>query len=192
MYITNNNHTSWFESLHSFLNFPLSFTIITFTFRDPSINFSVDCFYIFWLQKLFLGAFHEQGNNVKLVTVLCFLINGVGFDWVHLSRRTIVGLSYQPETIDKCGAFSEIIIGRGNRSNQTKSAPVFVCPPQIPPVLTWNRARTAAVGTQQMTAWAVARPVTVFVGRNPLGTKQGKPCCSRQLYYSGLPTSEWN
>jgi hypothetical protein len=37
-------------------------------------------------------------------------------------------------------------IGRGNRSIRRKPAPVLLCPPQIPHVLTRARSRAAAVG----------------------------------------------
>jgi hypothetical protein len=49
-------------------------------------------------------------------------------------------------------------IGRGNRSTQRKPAPAPLCPPQIP--LDQNRVwtRAAAVGSQRLTAWAMARP----------------------------------
>jgi hypothetical protein len=36
---------------------------------------------------------------------------------------------------------------------------VPLCPPQIPHDLTWDRTRAAAVGSQRLTAWAVARLV---------------------------------
>jgi hypothetical protein len=44
-------------------------------------------------------------------------------------------LLYQPQMIDDgdCGAIDGVNIGRGNRSTRRKSAPVPLCPPQIPP-----------------------------------------------------------
>jgi hypothetical protein len=59
---------------------------------------------------------------------------------------------------DDYGAVGEMRIGRGNRSTQRKPAPVLICPPQIPHDLTWDRTRAAAVGSQRLTAWAMARP----------------------------------
>jgi hypothetical protein len=35
---------------------------------------------------------------------------------------------------------------------------VPLCPPQIPHDLTWDRPQAAAVGSQRLTAWAMARP----------------------------------
>jgi hypothetical protein len=35
---------------------------------------------------------------------------------------------------------------------------VPLCPPQIPHDLTWARTRAAAVGSQQLAAWAMAQP----------------------------------
>jgi hypothetical protein len=53
---------------------------------------------------------------------------------------------------------------RGNRSTRRKPAPVPLCPPQIPHDLTGDRTRAAAVGSQRLTAWAMARPLTsIFV-----------------------------
>jgi hypothetical protein len=49
-------------------------------------------------------------------------------------------------------------IDRGNRSTRRKPAPVPLCPPQIPHDLAWDRTRAVAVGSQRLTAWAMARP----------------------------------
>jgi hypothetical protein len=45
-----------------------------------------------------------------------------------------------------------------NRSTRRKPAPLPLCPPQIPHDLTWYRTRAIAVGSQRLTAWAMARP----------------------------------
>jgi hypothetical protein len=42
--------------------------------------------------------------------------------------------------------------GRGNRSTRRKPAPAPLCPPQIPLDQTRDRTRTAAVGSQRLTA----------------------------------------
>jgi hypothetical protein len=78
-----------------------------------------------------------------------------------LGTSTTVGLLYQPRMIDDddYGAVGGMRIGRGNRSTRRKPAPVPLCPPQIPHDLTWDRARAAAVGSQRLTAWAMARPL---------------------------------
>jgi hypothetical protein len=49
-------------------------------------------------------------------------------------------------------------IGRGNRSTRRKPAPTPLCPPQIPLDQTRDRTRAATVGSQRLTAWAMARP----------------------------------
>jgi hypothetical protein len=49
------------------------------------------------------------------------------------------------------------MIGRGNRSTRRKPAPVPLWPPQTPHAARM-RTRAAAVGSQQLTAWATARP----------------------------------
>jgi hypothetical protein len=50
------------------------------------------------------------------------------------------------------------MIRRGNRSTRRKPAPVPLCPLQIPHAAR-TRTRTAAVGSQQLTASAKARPI---------------------------------
>jgi hypothetical protein len=49
-------------------------------------------------------------------------------------------------------------IGRGNRRTLRKPAPALLCPPQIPLNQTRSRTRAAAVGSQRLTALAMARP----------------------------------
>jgi hypothetical protein len=44
-----------------------------------------------------------------------------------------------------------------------KPAPMPLCPPQIPHDLTWARTRAAAVGNRRLTAWAMARPLLIFI-----------------------------
>jgi hypothetical protein len=60
------------------------------------------------------------------------------------------------------GEFGGINIGRGNRSTRRKPAPTSLCLPQIP--LDQTRARTwaAEVGSQRLTAWAMARLSSIF------------------------------
>jgi hypothetical protein len=47
---------------------------------------------------------------------------------------------------------------RGNRSTRGKPAPTPLCPPQIPLDQTRDGTRAAAVGSQRLTASAMARP----------------------------------
>jgi hypothetical protein len=70
-----------------------------------------------------------------------------------------------PASDDKgnCGAIGGMNIGRGNRSTPRKPAPVPLCPLQIPHDLTWARTRAAAVGSQRLTAWAMARQVLTLL-----------------------------
>jgi hypothetical protein len=84
----------------------------------------------------------------------------VGWDWVHLVLRPLFGLLYQPQLIhdDVCGATSGMRIGRGHRSTWRKTAPVPLCPPQIPHDLTRARTRAAAVKSRRLTASTMARP----------------------------------
>jgi hypothetical protein len=86
-----------------------------------------------------------------LVLVVVFLVSLGGVS--PLGTSATVGLLYQPRMIDDdYGAVGGMRIGKGNRSIGRKPAPVPLCPPQIPHDLTWDRTRTAAVGSQRLTA----------------------------------------
>jgi hypothetical protein len=79
---------------------------------------------------------------------------------VHLVRRPLTGLLYEPRMIDdsECGAVGAMRIGKGNRSTWRKPASVPLYPPQIPHNLAWARTRAATVGRWRLTARAMARP----------------------------------
>jgi hypothetical protein len=55
-------------------------------------------------------------------------------------------------------AIGGIKTGRGNQSTRRKPAPASLYPPQIPHDQTRARTRAAAVGSQGLTARAMARP----------------------------------
>jgi hypothetical protein len=83
---------------------------------------------------------------------------GVGLS--SLGTAATSGLLYKPQTIDEgdCGAIGGMKIGRGNRSTRRIPAPAPLCPPQIPHDQTRARTWAAAVGSQRLIAWAMARP----------------------------------
>jgi hypothetical protein len=87
-----------------------------------------------------------------------FLFCEVGWDWVHLVHRPLIGLLYQPWMTEEHGAFGGMRMGRGNRSTRRRPAPVPLCSPQMPHDLTWDRIRAAAVGSRRLTPWATSRP----------------------------------
>jgi hypothetical protein len=89
-----------------------------------------------------------------------FLVSLGGVRLSPLGTSATVDLLYQPGMIDDddCAAVGRMRTGRGNRSTRRKPAPMPLCPPQIPHDLTWDRTRAAAVGSQRLTAWAMARP----------------------------------
>jgi hypothetical protein len=57
-----------------------------------------------------------------------------------------------------CGAIGGMKIDRESRSTRRKPAPAPLCPPQIPLDQTRDQTQAAAVGSQRLTAWAMARP----------------------------------
>jgi hypothetical protein len=87
-----------------------------------------------------------------------FFISGVGQS--PLGTAVTSGLLYKPQMIDKgdYGAIGGMKIGRGNRSTWRKPAPAPLCPPQIPHDQTRARTWAAAVGSQGLTALAMAWP----------------------------------
>jgi hypothetical protein len=103
----------------------------------------------------------KPSTSQTVYCVFSFLLVSLG--GVRLSplgTSATVGLLYQPRMIDDddYGAVGGMKIGRGNWSTRRKPAPVPLCPPQIPHDLTWDRIRATAVGSQQLTSWAMARP----------------------------------
>jgi hypothetical protein len=87
-----------------------------------------------------------------------FIVSGVRLSPPGTAATT--GLLYHPQMIDdgECGEISGMKIGRGNRSTRRNPASVPLCPPQIPHDPNRARTRAAAVGSQRLTAWAMARP----------------------------------
>jgi hypothetical protein len=67
-----------------------------------------------------------------------------------------------PGDDDDDGEFGGMKIGRGNQSTRRKPSPAPFCPPQIPLDQTRARTRAAEVGSQRLTAWAMARPLGQF------------------------------
>jgi hypothetical protein len=61
------------------------------------------------------------------------------------------------------GEFGGMMIDRGNRSTRRKPAPVPLYAPQIPLDQTRVWTRAAAVGSQRLTAWDMARPICINV-----------------------------
>jgi hypothetical protein len=71
-----------------------------------------------------------------------------------LGTAATIGLLYQPRMIGEgdSGQIGGIRIGRGNRNTLRKTALAPLCPPQIPHDYTQIGTRTAAVGSQRLTA----------------------------------------
>jgi hypothetical protein len=73
-----------------------------------------------------------------------------------LGTAVTTSLLYQPQMINDgdYGAIRGTKIGRGNQSTQSKPTPVPLCPPQIP----YDQTQATAVGSQWLTARAMAQP----------------------------------
>jgi hypothetical protein len=76
-----------------------------------------------------------------------------------LGTAATTGLLSQSKKIDDfdCGAIGGMRICRGNRRTRRKPAPLPLCPPWIPHDLPRAPTRAVAVGSQRLTAWALAR-----------------------------------
>jgi hypothetical protein len=106
---------------------------------------------------------YRRGMDWLMDLLTSFYFLGVGWDWVHLVRRPLIGLLYQLRMIDdEYGVVGGMRIARGNWSTRRKSAPVPLCSPKIPYDLIWARNRAAAVGSRRLTAWAMARPLSTY------------------------------
>jgi hypothetical protein len=112
-----------------------------------------------WLQTP-CGLVNRFIGHLQVVTKNNYniIISGVGLSPLGTAANS--DLLYKPQMIDEgdCGAIGEMKIGRGNRSTRTKSATAPLCPPQIPHDQTRAWTRATAVGSQWLTAWAMARP----------------------------------
>jgi hypothetical protein len=89
-------------------------------------------------------------DNIKMDFFI--IVSGVRLS--PLGTAATAGLLYQPQMIDDgdCGEIGRMKIGRGNRSTRRKPAPAPLCSPQIPHDQTRARTRSAAVGSQRLTA----------------------------------------
>jgi hypothetical protein len=97
---------------------------------------------------------------MKLIKVhlIFVLVSLGGVRLSPLGMSATLGLLYQPRMIDDdYGAVGRMRIGGGNRNTRRKPAPVPLCPPQIPYDLTLDLTWAAAIGSQRLTAWTMAR-----------------------------------
>jgi hypothetical protein len=76
-----------------------------------------------------------------------------------LGTADIIGVLYQLQMIDDgdCGAIDGMKVGRGNRSTWRLPVPVSFFLPQTPHDLTRAWTQAASVGSQRLTACAMAR-----------------------------------
>jgi hypothetical protein len=101
---------------------------------------------------------------------------------------------HQPQMIDygDCGIIGELKNGRVKRSTRRKPEPMSLCPPQIPHDLTRSRTRAAAVGSQRLTAWAMARPSMRFSGTIPVERRELWKMQTSVVLASHLHPSAWS
>jgi hypothetical protein len=100
----------------------------------------------------------QTGRLTVVCNITLTLSGGWSPNWVHSARRPLNGLLYLPLVIMLMENLVEWRFVRGNRSTRRKPAPAPLCPPKIPLYQTRVWTRAAAVGSQRLTAWAMARP----------------------------------
>jgi hypothetical protein len=100
----------------------------------------------------------NQNRDTYLICFFFIILSEVRLS--SLGTAATTGLLYQPQMIydADCGAIGGMKIGRGNRSTRRNPAPEPLRPHQIPHDQTRARTRAAAVVSQPLTAWAMARP----------------------------------
>jgi hypothetical protein len=121
---------------------------------------------IFQKIEFFITTVVRTSNPVRvhptyfiiIIIIIIIIVSGVRLSPLGTAANT--GLLYQPQMIGDgdCGAIGGMKTGRGNRRTQRKPTPAPLRPPQIPHDQTRARTRAAAVGSQRLTAWAMARP----------------------------------
>jgi hypothetical protein len=104
--------------------------LIIFTLKDEKLASNINVFLLEWADGVQLGPLGTAASNRPIVPT--------------------------PGDYDD-GEIGGMMVGRGNRSTRRKPAPVPLCLPQIPHAAR-TRTRAAAVGSQRLTAWAMARP----------------------------------
>jgi hypothetical protein len=107
-----------------------------------------------WLSYLHVLCLDQSKNQQMARVIIIIILSGVRLS--PFGNVATTGLLYQPRMIDDgdCG----MKIGRENWRNQRKRAPVPLCPPQIPHEQTGARTQATTVGSQLLTAWAMAQP----------------------------------
>jgi hypothetical protein len=103
-------------------------------------------------------ATHSEFSSFILVSwggVKLSSLGTLAINWPILPARMIDD--------DECGTVGGMIIGRGSGSTRRKSAPMPLCPPQIPHDRICDRTRAAAVWSRRPTAWAILRPTHSYI-----------------------------
>jgi hypothetical protein len=106
------------------------------------------------------------------VIFLIRIVGGWSPNWVHSAHQSLLAYFTCP------GYCEDGKFGRGNQSTRRNPTRPPLCPPQIPLHQTRARTRAAAVGSQRLTAWAMARPFMLSVtmsGTNHFHSWDTKP-----------------
>jgi hypothetical protein len=107
----------------------------------------------------------------------------VGWDWVHLVRRPLFGLLYQPRMMDDDDVEQSLEWLVGETEVSEGNWPQCHCVHHKSHMTSWVRTRAAAVGRWRLTAWATtAQPHVRLSNRTDwLATAPEPGCHFKQL-----------
>jgi hypothetical protein len=115
--------------------------------------------------------------SAPVVSLLLALWSGVRLTWVHLVRRTLIGLLYQPQMMCVKQSVEWELGGETEVLGENLPQWHFVHH-KTPHDLAWARTWASAVGSQRLTAWAMARPsayVTLIFFLSPANVSCSRP-----------------
>jgi hypothetical protein len=106
-----------------------------------------------------------------------------------LGTSSTSGLLYLPRVIVTMENSLEWRLAGETELPRENLPPAPLCPPQIPLDQTWARSRAAAVGSQRLTTWAMARPYmwTLLASHCNTGFESTLSCRSHMLTHSHCP-----
>lgn len=78
---------------------------------------------------------------------------------MYLNDSVLRQYNITARIVNECAAVCGMRMGRGNWSTWRKPALMKIPVPEIPNDLTWDQTHAAVMGSRQVIAWALARPM---------------------------------
>jgi hypothetical protein len=138
---------------HSFWQSPHTHRLVSRFFIE---YFLFRVYYFEWIDNNFrIRQRHFITKNGPRLTGVRKRCSVCGVGWIHLVRRPLVSLLYQPRMTDEYSAPGGMRIVRGKWNTRRNPVTVPPYPSEIPYDLIWGRTRAADVGSRWLTAWAI-------------------------------------